>query len=340
MNILETNNYPAVLAELKQVVKQARQKAVFAANEQMLKLYWSIGQMVSVQSKQNQWGNKIIEKLANDLRSEFPDMKGFSLRNVKYMRQFAEFYTAPVFGQQAVAQIPWGHHVLIMDKIKDLKIALYYINKTLENGWSRDILSLQIKSALHQRAGSSISNFENTTPKQDTDLIKQTFKDPYIFDFLTMSEGFHEKDLENALIEHITKFLLELGAGFAFVGRQYHLEIGDQDFYIDLLFYNIKLRAYVVIELKKGDFKPEYAGQLNFYLSVVDDKLKTDLDQPTIGLLLCQNKNKIVAEYALKDIGKPMGVSAYQITESIPDSLKGSLPTIEEIENELTQHLE
>ena len=340
MNELEFKSYPHVLAELKQIVKQARQKAVFAANEQMLKLYWNIGQSVAQQAKENQWGAKIIEKLANDLRSEFPDMKGFSFRNVKYMRQFAEFYTISQFGQQAVAQIPWGHHVLIIDKVKDQETALYYIYKTLENGWSRDVLSLQIKSALHLREGKAISNFEQTTLKENTDLISQTFKDPYVFDFLTMSEGFQEKDLENALTEHITKFLLELGAGFAFVGKQYHLEVGEQDFYVDLLFYNVKLHAYIVIELKKGNFKPEYAGQLNFYLSVIDDKLKTNLDQPTIGLLLCQDKNKVVAEYALKDINKPMGVSTYQITESIPENLKGSFPTIEEIENELTQHLE
>lgn len=336
MHLSEQDNYAQILNSLKSAVRESRQKAVLAVNTQLLTLYWNIGNTVSQQVQQANWGSKTVEKLANDLRSEFPDMKGFSLRNIQYMRLFAETYPDIQFTQQAVAQIPWGHHVLLMDKIKDSETALFYVHKVIENGWSRDILSLQIKANLHERQGKSISNFDKAVNYQ-SDLIKQTFKDPYIFDFLTLQEDYQEKDLENALTEHITKFLLELGAGFAFVGKQYHLEVGDQDFYIDLLFYNIKLRSYIVIELKKGAFKPEYAGKLNFYLSVVDDTLKGEFDQASIGLLLCQDKNKVVAEYALKDINKPIGISAYQITESIPENLKGSLPSIEDIEKELTR---
>lgn len=337
MQIAQSPEYIDILNQLKNKVKETHQKAILSANAQLLTLYWSIGKTVSEQVRKANWGAKIIEKLAHDLRSEFPDMKGFSLRNVQYMRLFAETYSKPEFTQQAVAQIPWGHHVLLMDKIKDPETALFYMAKILENGWSRDVLSLQIKSKAHERFGKTISNFEKISPKNNSDLLQQTFKDPYIFDFLTLHEDYQERDLENALTEHITKFLLELGAGFAFIGKQYHISIGDQDFYIDLLFYNIKLRSYVVIELKKGSFKPEYAGQLNFYLSVVDDTLKGEFDQASIGLLLCQDKNKIVAEYALKDLNKPIGISAYEIVESIPDNLKGSLPSIEDIESELTR---
>lgn len=336
MHFNTQDDYAQILNNLKTAIKESRQKAVLAVNTQLLTLYWTIGNTVSQQVQQANWGSKTVEKLASDLRSEFPDMKGFSLRNIQYMRLFAETYPDIQFTQQAVAQIPWGHHVLLMDKIKDPQIALFYVHKVIENGWSRDVLSLQIKANLYERQGKSISNFDKAVNHQ-SDLIQQTFKDPYIFDFLTLQEDYQEKDLENALTEHITKFLLELGAGFAFVGKQYHLEVGDQDFYIDLLFYNIKLRSYIVIELKKGAFKPEYAGKLNFYLSVVDDTLKGEFDQASIGLLLCQDKNKVVAEYALKDINKPMGISAYQITESIPENLKGSLPSIEDIEKELTK---
>jgi predicted nuclease of restriction endonuclease-like (RecB) superfamily len=337
---MELDNYPQILATLKETVRQSRHKAILAANAHMLHLYWKIGHTVSQEAKQHNWGAKIIEKLANDLRSEFPDMKGFSLRNIQYMRLFAETYQDREFAQQAVAQIPWGHHVVIMDKVKDIDTAVFYMAKTVENSWSRDVLSLQIKSNLYERQGKSISNFTSTTPDFRSDLIQQTFKDPYVFDFLTLYESYQEKDLERALIDHITKFLLEMGAGFAYVGKQYHVEVGGQDFYIDLLFYHLKLRSYVVIELKKGAFKPEYAGKLNFYLSVVDDTLRSEFDQPSIGLLLCQDKNKVVAEYALKDINKPIGVSAYQLTESIPENLKGSLPSIETIEKELAQDYE
>ncbi|WP_337045212.1 PDDEXK nuclease domain-containing protein [Emticicia sp. 17c] len=335
----EGENYIQVLNDLKATVRNSRHKALLSVNAELLSLYWTIGDIISRQIKQANWGSKTLEKLAIDLRSEFPDMQGFSQRNLQYMRRFAERYTDKEFMQQFAAQIPWGHHILLIDKVKDTETAIFYINKTIENGWSRDILSLQIKSNLHSRQGKSISNFSKTITN-NSDLVQQTFKDPYIFDFLTLTEDYQEKDLENALTDHITKFLLELGAGFAYVGKQYPISIGGQDFYIDLLFYNIKLHSYIVIELKKGEFKPEYAGKLNFYLSAVDAILRGDYDQESIGLLLCQDKNKVVAEYALKDINKPIGVSAYKIAESIPENLKGSLPSIEDIEKELTRYQE
>lgn len=335
----EGENYIQVLNDLKATVRNSRHKALLSVNAELLSLYWTIGEIISRQIKQANWGSKTLEKLAIDLRSEFPDMQGFSQRNLQYMRRFAERYTDKEFMQQFAAQIPWGHHILLIDKVKDTETAIFYINKTIENGWSRDILSLQIKSNLHSRQGKSISNFSKTITN-NSDLVQQTFKDPYIFDFLTLTEDYQEKDLENALTDHITKFLLELGAGFAYVGKQYPISIGGQDFYIDLLFYNIKLHSYIVIELKKGEFKPEYAGKLNFYLSAVDAILRGDYDQESIGLLLCQDKNKVVAEYALKDINKPIGVSAYKIAESIPENLKGSLPSIEDIEKELTRYQE
>ncbi|MCD8539954.1 MAG: PDDEXK nuclease domain-containing protein [Leadbetterella sp.] len=329
--------YLEVFYQLRKKVKETRQKAFLSVNTQLLTLYWNIGKVVSEQVKHANWGAKVIERLSKDLRNEFSDMKGLSFRNIKYMRQFAETYPDREFGQQIVAQIPWGHHVLLMDKIKSSDTALFYMTKTIENGWSRDILALQIKSKVHERIGRTVNNFDKITPEQGSDFIRDTFKDPYIFDFLTLRENFQEKDLENALTEHITKFLLELGAGFAFVGKQYPITVGGQDFFMDLLFYNIRLRSYVVIELKMGTFKPEYTGQLNFYLSVVDDQLKGEFDQPSIGLLLCQEKNKIVAEYALKDLNKPIGISAYEIAESIPSNLKASLPSTEEIESELSR---
>lgn len=239
-----------------------------------------------------------------------------------------------------LVQIPWGHNIVLMQKIKDLNIRSWYIQETISNGWSRDVLSLMIKSSLFERQGKSVTNFEKTLLPEQSDLVKQTLKDPYIFDFLTLRNNFDERELELGLIKHIEKFLIELGKGFAFVGRQYHLEIADKDFYLDLLFYHLKLRCFVVIELKKGDFKPEYVGKMNFYCSAVDDLLKHSTDQPTIGLILCQTKDKIFAEYALRDINKPIGISEYELISSLPENIKSSLPTIEEIEQELSIEIE
>lgn len=337
MQLTDSHGYITVLDAIKKQVRVSRQKAILSANAHLLALYWNIGKLVSEQAGKAGWGAKVIEKLAADLRNEFPDMRGLSYRNIHYMRLFAEVYPDVEFVQQAAAQIPWGHHILLMDKVKDPEISIFYMTKTLENGWSRDILAYQIKSKFHKRAGKAINNFSKTIAKTDSDLFQQIFKDPYIFDFLTLQDNFQEKDLENALTEHITRFLLEMGAGFAFVGKQYPLQVGGQDFYIDLLFYNIRLRSYVVIELKKGPFKPEHTGKLNFYLSVIDDTLKGEHDQPSIGLLLCQEKNKVVAEYALKDLSKPLGISAYEVASFIPENLKSNLPSIEELESELTR---
>lgn len=243
----------------------------------------------------------------------------------------------PAIVHQVGGQLPWSHIKILLDKVSDYKEALFYINQTIENGWSRDVLALQIKSDLFARQGSAISNFKNTLPEPQSDLAQQTIKDPYSFDFLTMTRPYNERDIENQLVEHITKFLLELGKGFAFVGRQYHLEVGETDYYMDLLFYHIKLKCYVVIELKNTKFIPEYAGKLNFYLSAVDSLLKTESDNPTIGMLLCRDKNKIEIEFALRDINKPMGVSEFTLTEILPDELKGCLPTVEEIEADIKQ---
>lgn len=329
------DTYPQILENLKAEIRRAQLKAVLSANSQMLLLYWQIGKTIIEQQQQASWGDKITKRLADDLKREFPDIKGFSLRNLNYMRQFASAYPNFTIVQRPVAQLPWAHHVVLIDKVKDEQQRNFYMQKSLENGWSRDVLSLQIKSGLHIRQGSAVTNFTATLPSPQSDLAQQVLKDPYIFDFLTITDDYQEKDLEKGLIDHIAKFLVELGAGFAYVGRQYHLEVGEDDYYLDLLFYHLKLRCYVVIEFKKGKFKPEHAGKLNFYLSVVDDKIRHAEDKATIGLLICQEKNRIVAEYALKDISKPIGISEYQLTTAIPENLKGSLPTVEELQKEL-----
>ena len=295
-----------------------------------------------ISEKENVWGSKLIEKVARDLKEEFPEMTGLSSSNLKYCKRFYTFYQSSIgqqavdqFGKNPVLQIPWGHNILIFTKSKDLKEANFYINQTIENNWSRDSLGFQIKTDLYSRSGKAISNFKNTLPDPLSDLAQQTLKDPYIFDFMSLATEFKERDIEKQLVQHITRFLLELGKGFAFIGQQYHLEIADNDYYIDLLFYHTRLKCYVVIELKNTKFIPEYAGKLNFYLSAVDTLVKQEDDKPTIGILLCKDKNNIEAEFALRDINKPMGVSEFKILENLPDNLKSSLPTIEEIESEL-----
>ncbi len=332
------DSYPLILETLKNQIRSTQLRALLSVNTAMLSLYWHIGRTILDQQQIAGWGGKVIEQLSLDLRKEFPDMQGISPRNLKYMRKFAESYPDPEFVQRPVAQLSWGHHCSLMDRVKTLEERLFYMQQVLENGWSREMLNVQIQNSLFARKGKSITNFQEKLPEPQSALAQQTLKDPYIFDFLTLASDYQEKDLENALIDHITKFLLELGTGFAYVGKQYHLEVGENDFYLDLLFYHLKLRCYVVIELKRGRFEPEHAGKLNFYLSVVDDKLRHATDQPSIGLLICQDKNQIVAEYALKDINKPIGISEYKIIESIPENLKGSLPTIAEIERELSEN--
>ena len=345
MNEIEI--YGKLLGDIKNRVRAAQIKATLSANAEMLSMYFDIGEMIYLQQQQHGWGAKISKRLAIDMKNELPEEKGFSERNLKFMVQFyGEYQKVFAIGKQPVSQIspitkqlvsqiPWGHNIMLMQKIKDHGIRLKYIQQTIAEGWTRDVLSAMIKSNWHERQGAVVSNFENTLPQAQSEYAKGLLKDPYLFDFFTLAEPFSERELETELIKHLEQFLLELGAGFAFVGRQYHLEISNRDFYIDLLFYNFKLRSFIVIELKKGEFKPEYAGKLNFYCSAVDDLLKHPTDQPTIGLILCQSKDKLFAEYALKDINKPIGISEYELTQALPDKLKSSLPTIEQIEKEL-----
>lgn len=297
-------------------------------------MYSTIGLVIN---EHKSWGNKFIENLAADIRISFPACKGFSVRNLKYMSKFAATYPDTEFVQQSVAQIPWGHVVVLLDKVPDDLTRNWYVAKTIENGWSRNVLIHQIESKLYERQAISqkVSNFERRLPSPQSELALQTMKDPYIFDFIPFKEDMVERDIEQALVKDVTKLLLELGTGFAFLGNQYHLNVGGDDFYIDLLFYNLNLRCYVVIELKTGEFKPEYAGQLNFYLSAVDGILKKEHDNPSIGLLLCKSKNDLVAEYSLKDKSKPIGVSAYQVTSNLPEELEKQLPSIEDIQNRI-----
>lgn len=304
-------------------------------------LYWDLAERIVAKQKESAWGEGFLLQMSRDLQAEFPKMKGFSLRNLKYMRQWFQFWSVgPAIGQQLVAQIPWGHNLVIIGKIKNTGEAVFYAQKTIQNNWSRAVLIHHIESGLYQREGKAITNFQTTLPVPQSDLVRQTIKDPYNFDFLTLREKHDEQELEEALINHVTKFLLELGAGFSYIGRQYRLEVASDEFFVDLLFYHVRLHCYVVIELKAVKFKPEFAGKLNFYVSAVDSTLKTEQDRtgqdnPTIGILICKSKNDTVVEYALRDIHKPIGVSEYIITKNLPQEFKSSLPSIEEIESEL-----
>ncbi len=333
------DGYPDFLITLKSRIQQERIKTVLSANSAMVMLYWDIGASILERQKAEGWGARVVDRLSHDLKEAFPDMKGFSGRNLKYMRKFAESWDDRQFVQRTVAQIPWRSNLTLLHKLKDSKLRLWYAQKTLENGWSRDILSFQIETQLHKRVGNATSNFDVALPPGDSDMASQIFKDPYLFDFLGTDDPRREAELEQKLIEHLEKFLLELGQGFAFVGRQVHMEVGDDDFYIDLLFYHLKLRCYVVIELKAGKFKAGHVSQLNMYMNIVDDLMRHPDDQPTIGLLLVKEKNKTLAKYALAGYTKPIGVAQWerQITESLPDDLKSSLPSIEEIETELSE---
>ncbi|MBK7053108.1 MAG: DUF1016 family protein [Rhodoferax sp.] len=337
MSDLTSLEYGEWLSDLKLRILSAQQRATLSVNRELVLLYWNIGRDILERQQAQGWGAKIVDQLAKDLTAAFPDMKGFSRRNLLYMRSFAEQWPEAEFVQQAVAQIPWGHNILIITKCSSVAQARFYIEQTLEQGWSRDVLALQLKSNLYARAGKAVTNFTRTLPLPQSDLAQQTLKDPYTFDFMAMTAPYNELDVERQLTQHITQFLLELGKGFAFIGRQYHLEVAGNDYYIDLLFYHVTLKCYVVVELKNRKFIPEYAGKLNFYLSAVDSLLKRDDDQPTIGLLLCRDKNNIEVEFALRDMNKPMGVSEYTLVEALPDNLKGAMPTIEEIENDLQQ---
>lgn len=331
-------DYLRLLENLKAQIRASQVRAAVAVNRELVLLYWSIGREILERQAELGWGAKVIDQLAADLRRDFPEMKGLSPRNLKYMRAFADAWSDAELVQQLAAQIPWFHNCVLLDKIKDQETRAFYVRKTIENGWSRAVLVAQIETGLHQRQGAAITNFPQTLPSPDSDLAQQTLKDPYILDFLDLAEDAREREMERGLVEHIRDFLLELGVGFSFVGSQVHLEVGGDDFYLDMLFYHLRLRSYVVIELKVGEFKPEYAGKLNFYLSAVDDLLRHADDAPTIGLLLCKGKNRVVVEYALRDTSKPIGVAEWQLTQALPDQLAERLPRVEDLEAEVADH--
>lgn len=323
------------LADLKGRIHNAQQRATLAVNRELVLLYWQIGQDILARQAEQGWGAKVIERLAHDLRSAFPEMKGFSPRNLKYMRAFAEAWPDAEFVQAVLAQLPWYHQLALLDKLPGPETRRWYATKAIEHSWSRNILVMQIETRLLERSGKAVTNFQASLPAPQSDLARESLKDPYRFDFLGLSTDAQERAVEDALVKHVIEFLLELGAGFAFVGRQVLLDVGGDEFFIDLLFYHLKLRCYVVIELKGGKFKPEHLGQLGFYMTAVDRQVKTEQDNPTIGLLLCKSKNKIVAEYALGDKVQPMGIAEYKLLESLPAELQTSLPSIEQIEREL-----
>jgi len=329
--------YASFFAGLKERIARERVKAVLSANSAMVLMYWDIGQSILERQHKEGWGAKVIDRLSHDLKKAFPDMTGFSPRNLKYMRTFADAWPDRAIVQEVLAQITWYHNLALLEKADDSKIRLWYANKTLEYGWSRNILAIQIETRLHERQGKAISNFPAALPPADSDMAAQIFKDPYIFDFLGTADPRREAELEQKLIDHIQRFMLELGQGFAFVGRQVPLEVSGSDFYLDLLFYHLKLRCYVVIELKAGKFEPGHVSQLNFYLNVVDDLLRHPDDKPAVGLLLVKDKDQMVVEYSMAGYGKPIGVAQWErkITQSLPEEFKSSLPTIEEIEAEL-----
>jgi predicted nuclease of restriction endonuclease-like (RecB) superfamily len=368
----KTRDFALLLSEVKQRIQLAQTQAVLAVNAELVRLYWDIGRIIDARQKAEGWGAAVIPRLAAELKNELPELKGFSERNIGRMIAFYRDYPVPSsILPQAVAKsvpsqasqgassavslaekmpqpvakisasllwaVPWAHHVVLMEKVPDMAARRWYMEQTLANGWSRNVLSLQIEAGAHERHGKARSNFALTLPLHQSDLVQQTLKDPYIFDFLTLTEPFQERDLETGLVRHLEKFLLELGQGFAFVGRQFKVEVGDEDFYIDLLFYHLRLRAFVVIELKKGKFKPEYAGKLNFYCNVVNERLKHPTDQPTIGLILCQERSRLLAEYSFAGIDKPIGISTYELTRALPKDLRSALPTVEQIEAELAQ---
>ena len=373
----ELTHYRDLLADIKVRVRTAQHKAALSANAEMILIYWDIGRMIAARQEREGWGAGVIPRLAVDLKNELPEEKGFSARNIGRMIAFYRAYpnlpqpAAKIGSQpapllipapetevgrnesailpQPAAQlqipapvifgIPWFHHVILIQKLKDLPTRFWYARQTLEQGWSRDTLTLQIKNRAHERQGGAVTNFATTLPEVHASLAQGLLKDPYLFDFLTLEEPFHERELELGLCGHIQKFLLELGRGFAFVGRQYRLDVSDREFYLDLLFYHLHLRCFVVVDLKKGDFKPEYAGKMNFYCSAVDDQLRHEHDAATIGLILFQTKDRILAEYSIRDIHKPIGVADYGLTRALPEEFASSLPSIEAIEEELSREL-
>ncbi len=329
--------YASLLNDLKERIRAAQVRAAVAVNRELVLLYWCIGRDILVRQKERGWGSKVIDRLAADLQREFPEMTGFSPRNLKYMRAFAEAWPDESIVQQLVAQIPWGHNVRILDYVKDTPEREWYVRATIQNGWSRSVLVHQIESGLYHRQGKAATNFTRTLPSPQSELAQEMVKDPYNFEFLALAEEARERDLERAVIQQLRDFLLELGVGFAFVGSQYPIRVGGEEFRIDLLFYHLRLRCFVVLELKMTQFQPEYSGKMNFYLSAIDDLLRHPDDQPSIGIILCKTKNQVVAEYALRDLRKPVGVSEYRLTPTLPKNLQASLPTVDELKTELKE---
>nr|WP_199331271.1 PDDEXK nuclease domain-containing protein [Calothrix sp. FACHB-1219] len=329
------SNYDAFISILKQRIRTAQVRAALAVNQELVLLYWQIGREILQRQQAEGWGTKVIERIAKDLKREFPDIRGFSSRNLKYMRAFAEAYPDEQIVQQAAAQIPWFHNCVLLDRVKAPEQRVWYIQQTIENGWSRAILEMQIESRLYERQGSAVTNFSQTLPKPQSDLAQQLIKDPYHFDFLTLSKEAQERDLERALVDRIRDFLLELGTGFSFVGSQYPIEVSGQEYRLDLLFYHLKLRCFVIIDLKMVEFQPEFSGKMNFYVSAVNAILRHPDDQPTIGIILCKSKNKTIAELALQGMTQPIGVSTHKVGKDVPEQLKGIMPTVEQLEMEL-----
>jgi predicted nuclease of restriction endonuclease-like (RecB) superfamily len=328
-----------VLDEIKRRIREERLRVVLSANSAMVALYWDIGQLILARQEQEGWGAKVIDRLSHDLSEAYPDMKGFSSRNLLFMRSMTAAYPDRQKVKQLVSQLPWGHIIRLLQRVKEPEAREWYMRKSAEEGWSRSVLEIQIDRQLHVRQGKALTNFPTTLPPADSDMADQVFKDPYLFDFLGTADPRREREVEQALVDHIQRFLLELGRGFAFVGQQVHLEFNSRDFYIDLLFYHLALRSYVVIELKAVPFDPGFVGQLNMYLSAVDDLLRHPDDKPSIGLLLCRSKDRIVVEYALRDVRKPIGVSEWEtrLVEKLPDELQGALPSVADIEEELAR---
>ncbi len=333
-------NYADFLNGLKQRIRSAQVKAALAVNKELILLYWQIGCEILARQEEESWGSKVIERLAKDLKREFPDIKGFSRTNLLYMRAFAKTYPEEEFIHQLGGQIPWKHNCILIDKVKDPEKRRWYIQQTIENGWSRNVLEIQIESGLYERQGRAITNFKQTLPPPQSDLAQQIVKDPYHFDFLTISDEAQERDLERLLVDHIRDFLLELGLGFAFLGSQYPIEVSNKEYRIDLLFYHIHLQCFIVIDLKMGEFIPEYSGKMNFYVSAVDDLLKKPTDNPTIGIILCKSKDKTSVEYALRGSQQPIGVSTYRLQSQLPDNLRDNLPTVEQLEMGLASAVE
>jgi predicted nuclease of restriction endonuclease-like (RecB) superfamily len=326
------DGYDQTLRQIKDQVRQAQVKAALSVNRELVLLYWTIGRLILTKQQQQGWGAKVIDRLAKDLQQEFSDLQGFSARNLKYMRTFADAYPDPAIVQEVLAQIPWYHNIALLEKLKVHEERLWYAHQAIAQGWSRNVLVHQIEGGLYERQGGAITNFQQVLPSPQSDLAQQLIKDPYQFDFLNWTSEQQERDLERSLIDHIRDFLIELGVGFAFLGSQYPIQVSGREYRLDLLFYHVQLHCYVVIDLKMGEFEPEFSGKMNFYVAAVDALLRSERDDPTIGLILCKDKDKTTVEYALQGMQKPIGVSTYR---GLPEALQDCLPSVEELENQL-----